>query len=63
MLEKNFLANNIIYSSISHTDKILEKYFENLDKIFSIIKDSENGDDINKYIKGPLSGTSFRKVN
>ena len=63
MLEKNFLANNIIYSSISHTDKILEKYFENLDKIFSIIKDSENGDDINRYIKGPLSGTSFRKIN
>ena len=37
MLKFNILASNIIYVSISHTDKILEKYFIKLDKIFETI--------------------------
>lgn len=63
MLNNNFLASNTIYSSISHTDKILENYFEILERVFSIIGDCENGDDINRHIKSPLSKISFRHIN
>ena len=34
MLKEGILASNIIYVSISHTDKILKYYFRKLDKIF-----------------------------
>ena len=34
MLKNNILASNIIYISISHTDKILKIYFKQLEKVF-----------------------------
>ena len=34
MLKKQFLANDTIYVSISHTDGLIKKYLSNLDKIF-----------------------------
>ncbi len=36
-LKENILASNIIYVSLSHTDKILKIYFKKLDKIFKQI--------------------------
>lgn len=33
MLKKNILASNVIYLSIVHTEKLLGKYFEQLDKV------------------------------
>ena len=33
MLKKNFLASNVIYLSIAHNKKLLEKYFQELDKV------------------------------
>lgn len=36
-LKNKILASNIIYVSISHTDKILKIYFEKLEKIFKKI--------------------------
>ena len=62
MLESGFLANNIIYSSISHKSEILNKYFEILEKIFGKIRDCEDGDDIKKYINSPLIKKTFRKI-
>ena len=38
MLKNNILASNIIYCSIHHNDKILNKYFFHLEKILEIIK-------------------------
>ena len=34
MLKNNILASNVIYLSIAHTEKLLEKYFVYLDKVF-----------------------------
>ncbi len=36
-LKDKILASNIIYVSISHTDKILQKYFKKLEEIFKQI--------------------------
>ena len=33
MLKKGFLANNIVYSSFHHSDKILKKYFEYFEEV------------------------------
>jgi glutamate-1-semialdehyde aminotransferase len=63
MLKKGFLANTTIYVSIAHTKKILDKYFKELDKIFSIIEKIEKKIiSKNKYkIKLPIS--DFKRFN
>ena len=33
MLKKNILASNVIYLSVAHSEKLLEKYFYQLDKV------------------------------
>ena len=33
MLKENILASNVIYLSTAHNEKLLEKYFEQLDKV------------------------------
>ena len=63
MLKKGFLASNAVYSCISHTDAILEKYFWELEKIFKVIQDCENGLDVDKILKYPVSHSSFQRLN
>jgi predicted RNA-binding protein with RPS1 domain len=63
MLKKGFLANTTIYVSIAHTKKILDKYFKELDKIFSIIEKIEKKiiSKNNYKIKLPIS--DFKRFN
>jgi len=64
MLNKNYLASNILYASISHDQKLLNNYAENLDKIFAIISKCEKGEDlIDNYLKGPVCYTGFKRLN
>ena len=63
MLKKSFLATTTIYVSMAHNKKILKKYFNCLDKIFSIIAKCENGDDIYRYLETTKSETDFARLN
>tara|TARA_B100000795_G_C22792378_1_gene437577 strand:+ start:412 stop:2448 length:2037 start_codon:yes stop_codon:yes gene_type:complete len=63
MLRKGFLATTTIYVSIAHTNKILDKYFKNLDILFKIISKCEKGDDIYRYLKTKNSETDFARLN
>jgi len=63
MLKNNFLATNAIYCSISHDDKTINKYFENLENVFKIIQDCENGHSISKFLNSRVSEKEFRRLN
>jgi hypothetical protein len=64
MLNKNYLASNILYASISHDQKLLNNYAENLEKIFAIISKCEKGEDlIDNYLEGPVCYTGFKRLN
>ena len=63
MLKKGFLATTTIYVSIAHNKKILERYFNFLDKLFLIIAKCENGDDIYRYLETTKSETDFARLN
>ena len=43
MLKRNILASNVIYASIAHDNRILEKYFDHLNQIFKKIAQCEKG--------------------
>ena len=63
MLRNNFLASNTVYCSISHTDNIIKSYINKLENVFKIIKDCQNGHDINKFLKSKISRKDFKRLN
>jgi len=63
MLKKGFLAANSIYVCTSHNSKILNQYFKNLDKIFKLIADCEQGKDIFELLDGPVCEDGFQRLN
>lgn len=63
MLKKGFLASNSIYVSTTHTDEILDSYFYELDKIFSLIKECESGKDVFSLLEGPVCHGGFKRLN
>ena len=61
MLKKKILASNLIFCSISHKDKVLKKYFDILESIFSKISKIEKGEkNINDYLKSPAAMIGMR---
>ena len=63
MLKKGFLAGNNIYVCMEHTQSIIDDYLDNLDPIFSLIKDCENGLDVNSILEGPICHSGFKRLN
>jgi len=64
MLKKGFLAATSIYVSTAHTKEILNDYLNELNKVFEIIKDCEEGNkDINKLLIGPVCHSGFTRLN
>ena len=61
MLKKKFLASNLVFCSTAHHKKILNKYFDNLDIIFSKIKKCENQtEDINNLLETKICLSGIR---
>ncbi len=64
LLIKKILGANTTYLSISHNDKIINRYINCLDKIFSKIRKCENNDlDIDKILNSDVCHTGFKRLN
>ena len=64
MLNKNYLASNVLYASIFHDQKLLDNYAEHLEGIFAIISKCEKGEEIiDSYLNGPVCYTGFKRLN
>ena len=62
MLKKSMLASNVVYCSIAHKEKLLNKYFEILEVIFSQInKFQDEKEDINKFLETDVCLTGIRR--
>ena len=46
MLERGFLAGVMIYPTLAHTDKIIERYGSDVDEVFGEIADSLSAGDV-----------------
>jgi glutamate-1-semialdehyde 2,1-aminomutase len=64
MLCENFLAGNLFYPSIAHSDRDTQDFFTSLDKVVcklsSILK---NKDEVINHLKGPISHSTFERLN
>ncbi|MDA7476472.1 aminotransferase class III-fold pyridoxal phosphate-dependent enzyme [Candidatus Pelagibacter ubique] len=63
MLKKGFLASNSVYVCTQHTKEIVERYFYELETVFSLISECENGRDVNKLLEGPICHSGFERLN
>ena len=64
MLGEGFLAGNLFYPSIAHTDKDIEDFFVSFDKVLKKLKKITLSDkDINSYLNGPLCQSTFESLN
>ena len=63
MLKKGYLASNSVYVCTEHTQDVVDGYFKALDPIFAIIKECEDGRDINSILEGPICHSGFKRLN
>tara|TARA_B100000886_G_C20424034_1_gene493017 strand:+ start:2552 stop:4588 length:2037 start_codon:yes stop_codon:yes gene_type:complete len=64
MLKRGYLASTICYICTAHTFEIIDHFVENLDQIFSTIKECENGlRDINKLLDNDCCHSGFERLN
>jgi glutamate-1-semialdehyde 2,1-aminomutase len=62
MLEKGFLAGNSVYVCIEHTPEVLDRYFEALDPVFALIRQCEDGRNVQTLLKGPICHAGFKRL-
>ena len=63
MLAQGYLATTSVYACTEHTSEIVEAYLEALDPIFGLIRQCEDGRDINGLLKGPVCHAGFKRLN
>jgi glutamate-1-semialdehyde 2,1-aminomutase len=63
MFAKGYLAGNSVYACTAHTPEILSNFFEQLDPIFGLIKECEEGRDIMSLLQGPVCHVGFKRLN
>ena len=64
MLDKGFLAANVIYSSTKHSENIIEKYSENLSEVFEQINKFESDiDSVDLHLISDVCHSGFKRLN
>jgi glutamate-1-semialdehyde aminotransferase len=62
MLNRGFLASKQVYISYSHQEEHIKTYLGNVDKVFGIIKDAINKDNVHSLLKCPVAHSGFRRL-
>ena len=62
MLEKGFLASNGFYASYAHKDEYIEKYSHAVDSTFTLIAKAIKDGNPEKYLKGPVCHSGFKRL-
>lgn len=63
MLAKGYLASNAVYVCTEHTPAVVDAYFEQLDPIFALVRECEDGRSIEALLKGPVCHGAFKRLN
>ncbi|KGA21248.1 cytidylyltransferase [freshwater metagenome] len=63
MLEGGFLASNVFYASVSHSEEIIASYFLALEAVFEKLAGVSNSDEVRSLLKGHVSHNGFKRIN
>jgi len=62
MLKLGFIAGNALYSSIAHTDDVLDAYAESLDKVFGEIAKSSSTEQLSLRLEAGPAQSGFQRL-
>ncbi len=63
MLRRGFLASDIFYASLAHTDAHIAKYEKAVYEVFGIIARARNEGGVKRLLKGPVASSHFQRLN
>ena len=63
MLKKGYLAGTSIYPCTEHTPELVDRYFADLEPLFALIKECEDGRSVDPLLEGPVAHSGFRRLN
>ena len=63
MLKRGFLASNACYTSLAHSDEIINNYIANTDNVFDMLADIyKSGKKVENYLNGPVCHAGFERL-
>tara|TARA_B100001094_G_scaffold333420_1_gene411947 strand:- start:7714 stop:9054 length:1341 start_codon:yes stop_codon:yes gene_type:complete len=62
MLKRGFLASNVIYFSLSHTNKIIDHYFRACQEVLDLINSKLEQDKLPDLLDGEISHSGFQRL-
>lgn len=63
MLARGYLATTSVYACTEHTADVVDGYFAELEPLFALIKECEDGRDVMSLLKGPVCHSGFKRLN
>jgi glutamate-1-semialdehyde 2,1-aminomutase len=63
MLKKSYLAGTSVYVATVHTKEIVDRFFTELEPVFALIKECEDGRDVKTLLDGPTCSSGFKRLN
>jgi glutamate-1-semialdehyde 2,1-aminomutase len=63
LLAQGYLAGTAVYVCTEHTPQIVDGYFAALEPVFALIRECEDGRDVESLLKGPVCHAGFRRLN
>ena len=63
MLKKSYLAGTSVYVATVHTKEIVDRFFVELEPVFALIKECEDGRDVQSLLDGPTCSSGFKRLN
>jgi glutamate-1-semialdehyde aminotransferase len=63
MLKRGFLASNLYYASLAHTDRDISGYEKALNEVFALMADAFKQGTLTKLLQGPVAHTGFARLN
>lgn len=63
MLKKGYLATTTFYVSTAHTKEVLENYFRDIEAVFELLQQCEQGRNVYELLEGPVCHSGFKRLN
>lgn len=62
MLGRGYLASKSVYVSYCHNEQNVEKYMENVDDVFGILRKAIGQSNLKELLKGPVAHVGFKRL-
>lgn len=62
MLERGYLVTKAVYVSFAHTENIVDRYLEEVDEVFGILRKAIEERNVRDLLKGPIAYSDFKRL-